>query len=98
MIDLGIALAIMERAPVTDSTKKNKPSMNTAVMAVFQSMFLLLEPMKPTTVYVKYALRPMPGASAKGRLAATPMAKVAIDAHSAVTVIRLFLVSATHSE
>ena len=40
-----------------------------------------------TTVYVKYALRPMPGASASGRLARTPMRIEPKAAHRQVAMV-----------
>ena len=47
--------------------------------------------------HVKYALRPMPGARAKGRLAPTPTRKVAIAEVPAVTMTRSRRRSCVHA-
>jgi len=47
---------------------KIRPSTKTAARATCQAM-----PIAPTTVKVKYAFRPIPGAKAKGRFAHSPI-------------------------
>ena len=57
----GIDAMIHWRTPVTVRIRNATPERNTAPSAVCQGT-----PMPFTTVYVKYAFRPMPGASAIG--------------------------------
>ena len=71
----GILSNIQRRRGVTLITKKRTPAIKTALRATCQ-----LYPISPTTVYVKKALRPMPGANATGQLARTPIAKQATAA------------------
>ncbi len=67
-IFFGIAFTTASRTPLTDNTIKIIPSTNTAVRATSQGT-----PICKTTVYAKNALRPIPDAKAKGRLATTPI-------------------------
>ena len=65
---LGIAFIIAERAPVNDNPKNIRPSTKTAASAMSQGT-----PIPKHTPYKKYALSPIPGASAKGRFAQSPI-------------------------
>ena len=78
---IGIDSTIASRTLKKDSKINSKPSRNTAVNAVAGEYFIPI-----TTVYVKKAFKPMPGASATGRLASTAIIKVAIAADNAVAV------------
>ena len=57
----GIAMTVARRAPTTLRTTKSRPEMNTAPSAVRHGT-----PIPRTTVKEKKALRPIPGAWAKG--------------------------------
>lgn len=77
----GIATTIACRTPMTLSTTKRIPEMNTAPSAVRQSI-----PMPSTTVKEKKALSPMPGAWAKGYRATSPMSRQPTLAATAVVI------------
>ena len=78
---IGIDSTIASRTLKKDSKRNNNPSRNTAVNAVAGEYFIPI-----TTVYVKKAFKPIPGASTTGRLAVRAIIKVAIAADNAVAV------------
>ena len=57
----GMALKIASLTLVSDNTMKISPSTNTAARAICHEY-----PIAPQTVNAKYALSPIPGASANG--------------------------------
>ena len=77
----GIDLMIASRIPQRERRIKIIPSTRTAVKASCQ-----VQPIPLTTVNVKKALRPIPGANATGRLAINAITNVATAAETAVAV------------
>ena len=57
----GMARTTACRTPITESSTNSTPEMNTAPSAVCQGIFC-----PSTTVYAKYAFKPIPGACANG--------------------------------
>ena len=86
MIDIGIALASHCLRPKIERATKTRPSTKTAVKA--SSYLTGPVPWTPTTVYVKYALRPIPGARAIGMLAQRPIINEVRAAIAAVPVTK----------
>lgn len=67
----GMALTMCVRTLKIDNIKNNTPAQNTAPRAVCQATFIPL-----TTVKVKKALSPIPGATSRGFLAYKPIIKL----------------------
>lgn len=76
-MDFNIASLTLKKEKIINKI----PSKNTAVKATSTLYFIVI-----TTVKVKKALSPMPGANAIGRFAKTPMSKLATAADTAVAV------------
>ena len=77
----GIERIIASRIPKIESTIKSTPSSKTAVSANAG-----VHPIPRTTVYVKNAFNPKPGAKATGRFAQNAITSVPIAAETAVAV------------
>ncbi|MFS7958304.1 hypothetical protein Hanom_Chr07g00676631 [Helianthus anomalus] len=90
----GTSLASFARNPMAEIKRNIIPSMKTAANA--DSYGILPEPWKPTTVYAKYALVPIPGAKANGKLAKIPMITQPMREDATVATIRSFLTELRH--
>ena len=78
----GIAIAICSRRGVADTSRNSTPAQNTMPSAVCHGTWFC-----STIVNAKNAFRPMPGATANGSFAYSPIRSVIVDATSTVAVI-----------
>ena len=85
-MEAGIDLASHCRSPSTESPTNTNPSTKTAVSARLYETGP--DPWNPTTVYVKYAFRPIPGARAIGMFAQSPIMTEVRAAMAAVPVTK----------